>query len=705
MKSPMRKLVFAALIFYAAYQNRNTQKILRNERDYLQKILNLIPLPLFITDKDRHLTFINVAALNLFQCEKEMIGQPCHCLHTCICNTPLCAIDQMERTGNGRTYYEMNEKSYMVSTAFLVGKTPQDGRYIELMEDITDVVDMKKILEEKTIELETMSENILGGVLITTMEEGYPVIRCNAGYRDMTGRSENQIVGHPALQWVMPKDALNLDSEIQKQLAASNAVSIEHRLHVANGTHLWVSLRGKRTILHGQQVGVWILTDISSIKEAELALRMDEERYRIAMQSTEDIIIDYDLKTHVMYHSSKAKEIYGVPEYVGNMPQSILDSGTVLEESRDVYLDLFRQLYANVKNCSCILKTCAADGRILWNRLTFTAIFDDEGNTIHAIGILQDITREKNIEFQHQRERRYLELSGKEGAIYYEADLTHSRFIFGHEAAVQTYCNELTDDYHTVVELLIHRKVYEPDQELVRAHINRNTLMNNYNAGITHTTIEYRRLLEDDPIWSECSIQCFIDAATEDLHGVGCIRNIDNMKKKELALQEKAEQDLLTGLYNKVTTELLIKNLTDVSVKDQVGGAFFLIDLDDFKNVNDTLGHAAGDEVLSKTAKGLHSLLHPGDIAGRIGGDEFAVYIHHMESKIAANKKAEQMRNILHQIQLAAAPSYRISGTIGIALFPSHGENFDELYKNADRALYHAKRQGKDSFYLNSIDT
>lgn len=678
----------------------NRETLLRDERDHLLDILDHIPLPLFITDKDRNLNFINAAALDLFHCKKDIIGQPCHCLNTCICNTHECAIEQMEQSGNKRTYYEAEGKTYMVSTAVLDVGATQNGRYIEMVEDITDVIEAKKLLEEKTIELETMDENLIGGVLITTMVEGYPVIRCNQGYREMTGRSDQQIVGHDAMQWVLPEDATRLNRKILEQLAEGNQVCLEHRLHCADGSLLWVSLRGKRTILREQEVGVWILTDISSIKEAELALRIDEERYRIAMQSTEDIIIDYDMKTHVMYHSAKAKEIYGVPELVEDMPQRILDDGTVLQESKEVYLDLFRQLHDNVKNCSCILKARAADGRILWNRLTFTAIFDDEGNTAHAIGVLQDITREKQIELQQQREARYLSISNQGGNFYYEADLTNQRFLSGHESIVQTYGEEATDDFYTIVEILLHHKVYEEDRSLVRTQSSIETLTANYNAGVLLTSVEYRRLMTDCIIWSECSMQCFIDDETGNLHCIACIRNINEMKKKELLLQEKAEHDLLTGLYNKVTAELLIKNITNFAEKDDIDGAFLIIDVDNFKQVNDTFGHACGDEVLTNVAKGLLSLFRTGDIVGRMGGDEFIAYMNHIGNAKIAAKKAQQICDMFNRIQLQSNTDYKLSGTIGIALFPTHGKNFDELYKNADKALYYAKEKGKNTYCL-----
>ncbi|MEG1684279.1 MAG: PAS domain-containing protein, partial [Oscillospiraceae bacterium] len=141
-------LLVGGLIAHAAYQGRSARKALRRERDHLRDILDHIPLPLFITDCDRKLNFVNAAALELFACTEEILGQPCCCLGTCICNTSQCAIEQMERTGNRRTYYEAAGKSYMVSTAALEPGATATGRYIELIEDITDVVEARKLLEE-----------------------------------------------------------------------------------------------------------------------------------------------------------------------------------------------------------------------------------------------------------------------------------------------------------------------------------------------------------------------------------------------------------------------------------------------------------------------------------------------------------------------------------------------------------------------------
>ncbi|MEG0513954.1 MAG: GGDEF domain-containing protein, partial [Clostridia bacterium] len=118
-------------------------------------------------------------------------------------------------------------------------------------------------------------------------------------------------------------------------------------------------------------------------------------------------------------------------------------------------------------------------------------------------------------------------------------------------------------------------------------------------------------------------------------------------------------------------------------------GAFLLIDLDSFKNVNDKLGHAFGDAVLAEVAHELLALFQENDVVGRIGGDEFAVYINNLPNEKIAIQKAQQICHRFHCMYTGLKNDYKISGTIGIAMFPAHGKNFAELYQNADSAMYY----------------
>ena len=125
--------------------------------------------------------------------------------------------------------------------------------------------------------------------------------------------------------------------------------------------------------------------------------------------------------------------------------------------------------------------------------------------------------------------------------------------------------------------------------------------------------------------------------------------------------------------------------------------AFFILDIDNFKQANDLHGHDFGDYVIIRFTDIMKSNFRTDDILGRIGGDEFVVFIpvNDMESTIA---KAELLVSSLRQTCSYHSSSWNITSSIGIALYPDAGTDFDTLYKNADTALYESKRLGKNRY-------
>lgn len=169
---------------------------------------------------------------------------------------------------------------------------------------------------------------------------------------------------------------------------------------------------------------------------------------------------------------------------------------------------------------------------------------------------------------------------------------------------------------------------------------------------------------------------------------IGIILNIDEEREMFKQLREQAEHDALTGLYNKITTQSLIQEyLRGMGPKDI--GALLLMDIDDFKQLNDTRGHLHGDSVLAQASKAMRKLIRNSDIVGRIGGDEFMVFIKNIPSEAFAIQKAEQLVGTLRQAPFAFTCS------IGVAVVRSEQARFNDLYQAADKALYQAKKSGK----------
>ncbi|MCR4937291.1 MAG: sensor domain-containing diguanylate cyclase [Lachnospiraceae bacterium] len=183
---------------------------------------------------------------------------------------------------------------------------------------------------------------------------------------------------------------------------------------------------------------------------------------------------------------------------------------------------------------------------------------------------------------------------------------------------------------------------------------------------------------------------------------IGTISNVDEQIIKETKLMEKAEEDPLTGLLNKSAFADNVSALCDKLEEDRMV-AYFIIDLDNFKAVNDNLGHATGDRVLTDVARSLERVFNENDIVGRIGGDEFAACMAvpaggRIPPQQLFRRKARAILTEVDSIYSRDGKSVHTSVSIGISIGPENAGTAEELYKKADEALYNVKYGGKNQF-------
>lgn len=160
----------------------------------------------------------------------------------------------------------------------------------------------------------------------------------------------------------------------------------------------------------------------------------------------------------------------------------------------------------------------------------------------------------------------------------------------------------------------------------------------------------------------------------------------------------RANHDALTGLLNRFSLMQRLAQSLEQARSDEHHLAVLFIDLDRFKEVNDSLGHHMGDLLLVEVAARLVAAVRASDIVARLGGDEFVVAMPHIRSAIDPAYLADKIRRVLSQPFLLDGHELLTTPSIGISVFPDDGGNVEELLKNADRAMYHAKSQGRNSY-------
>lgn len=254
--------------------------------------------------------------------------------------------------------------------------------------------------------------------------------------------------------------------------------------------------------------------------------------------------------------------------------------------------------------------------------------------------------------------------------------------IFGREPVIPAFLERLDDIQNVHVE---DWSVYEDYCMSLK-------------SGIDMVESEFRLLGKDgNYVWCHLRGKTIFNKKNEPIKVIGKIVNIDIQKKELQKLLFKAQRDPLTNLYNKINT----KDLINQSIRNAPVGtkySLMIIDIDNFKKINDTFGHLLGDKVLVEIVKNMRAVLEEKDIAGRIGGDEFVIFIRNDKGKENVCRKAKCLGDAVFQSSFEEDAALKISISIGIANYPENGKIYDELLDHADKALYCVKNKGKNSF-------
>lgn len=199
-----------------------------------------------------------------------------------------------------------------------------------------------------------------------------------------------------------------------------------------------------------------------------------------------------------------------------------------------------------------------------------------------------------------------------------------------------------------------------------------------------------------DYYWCVINAKTIFDKDGKPTRVVGRVQDISKTKEAEMRLIDKAERDPLTKIYNKATTKQLVKDYLRTDSRETYD-ALIIVDVDNFKAVNDNLGHLFGDSVLLDLSQEMQDLFRSSDVVGRIGGDEFLVFLRGIKHKNHIEDKAADICRVF-ELLYCGEHEEKITGSLGIAVFPQDGDTYEELFKKADIALYSSKNEGKNCF-------
>ena len=198
-------------------------------------------------------------------------------------------------------------------------------------------------------------------------------------------------------------------------------------------------------------------------------------------------------------------------------------------------------------------------------------------------------------------------------------------------------------------------------------------------------------------LWTRVTATAYLDENGVLSRIVGIIQNIDALKRAEQTLKERAERDSLTKLLNKESAQQFISDYLTEREESSLA-AMLILDLDNFKLINDNFGHLYGDTVLSQIGAGLKRLFRGHDIIGRIGGDEFLILMRDIPNLDLIHSRCEVLLNTFRDLLGQFSSGLNLSCSIGVSLIPAHGTTYTELFRHADEALYLSKSRGKNTY-------
>ncbi|MBF0615089.1 MAG: EAL domain-containing protein [Magnetococcales bacterium] len=323
--------------------------------------------------------------------------------------------------------------------------------------------------------------------------------------------------------------------------------------------------------------------------------------------------------------------------------------------------------------------------------LTVTAMRRPDGTVNGFLGIGLDITRRK------QDEARL-------ALAHMVIENTSEAIMVTNDKGLITYINNA---FEQITGWSATEVVGGPSNITKSGHHDRdfyqNMWKNIYETGCWSGEIwDRRKNGEVFPKW--LSISAIKDASGQLRHFVGIFTDITQKKEAERNLERLAYYDPLTGLPNRALFRERMEHAISIAMRHKSGVALFFIDLDRFKLVNDTMGHAAGDELLKIVADRIQTQVRRSDTAARLGGDEFTVILTDVTHPEQVSPFAQKIIDSLQLPMTIQNQEVKICGSIGIALYPGDGEDFDTLTRHADMAMYLAKERGRNNFQFFSED-
>ncbi len=529
--------------------------------------------------------------------------------------------------------------------------------------------------------------------LVTLMEATGIVRYQSPAIVRMLGYSPVELLGKNAFDYVHPDDLQRVETGFAEGLEDPRArPSAEYRFRHKNGSWRWLESVGTN-LTEEPGVGRYVVNsrDVTRRKEAEDRLREAEKKYRTLVEQIPAITYMQKINRYSesVYVSPQVMDVVGyTPEECISTPdlwvrilhpddkEQVLAEDERTNETGEPFIMEYRQF--------------AKDGHVVWIRDEATLVRDEDGRPLYWLGVQIDITERKRAEKAlGDAEQRYRTLVEQIPAVTYIDPVDDPDTSLYTSPQIERMLGYTPEEWRE--RKLWPERLHPGDRERILAADER------FEAGDGELFSEEYRLLAKDGsvVWVREEAMLLKNEAGEPLYWQGVFYNITDRKALEEQLEHWAFHDHLTDLPNRqLFLDRLRQALDRTRRRKGQKVAVLFMDLDEFKTINDSLGHEAGDLLLTVVAQRLKRCLRPGDSLARFGGDEFVVLIEDIEHVEEAVRVAERITEELERPFDLEGKALFASSSIGIGLGNAWTKTPEGLLRDADTAMYRVKEEG-----------
>ena len=425
-----------------------------------------------------------------------------------------------------------------------------------------------------------------------------------------------------------------------------------------------------------------------------------EDFFRFAMQTLMEHSLDmvFFKNTDLIYlaASDSFARMVGLDkglDIVGKTDYDIFESALAKKYTEDD-----REVLASGSNIECYIEPIPDQaGKKRYSSTSKYVVRGGDGTIIGLCGVSRDVTAQ--VELEAEREARQLSRLIFDDVL--EADLTENQMLqIEGSAWMRVLGIQEGSSFTSVVSHMKQRLIHPDYQEDFTRRYDRDGLIAGFSNGCHEFThITYLRVDESDYRWKQCQTRVYHSRISDTLRITTFFRDVDDETKSKQVLQRQADTDGLTGLHNRVSVMERIVQAAETGAAFGTQALFF-VDLDCFKQINDRQGHRFGDGVLIEVADRLRRCAGEQSIFGRIGGDEFLLFIWGMRSKREVEERARQLVEMLTFQFGKGNGAVLVSCSVGVVLRKLGTLNMEPLCEQADRAMYRAKENGRSQFFF-----